>query len=265
MPLSIYNHRLQLSIACAFFLWSILVCSCHAKSWADIAANRHKAPTLLQPEEGVVTPETKTTADSAKISKKQTQNPCVYNCLPKGVFKARVKYVYDGDTLCLVDGRKVRFLGIDTPELKPIQPFALEAKEYATRHCDKREIYLEGDSTDRFGRLLSVVWTKLPDGRYLNVCEGLVAAGLATVYHVSGDPNGKSPSKKMVSLQNEARNTPLGLWKDFVDRNVVVTKYGAAYHLPTCRHLARSRNTRVLTASKALDQGLHPCRTCLED
>lgn len=36
--------------------------------------------------------------------------------LPGG-FSARVEHVYDGDTVRLADGRKVRLIGVNTPEL----------------------------------------------------------------------------------------------------------------------------------------------------
>lgn len=37
--------------------------------------------------------------------------------LPAGATEAVVEYVHDGDTLFLEDGRKVRLLGVDTPEI----------------------------------------------------------------------------------------------------------------------------------------------------
>ncbi|MGV8895355.1 MAG: thermonuclease family protein [Rhodoglobus sp.] len=37
--------------------------------------------------------------------------------IPSGATEATVEYVHDGDTLFLADGRKVRMLGIDTPEI----------------------------------------------------------------------------------------------------------------------------------------------------
>lgn len=257
------NRSNALVLGCIFLLWSLLACPfCEAKSWADIASNRHQTPTLLRPEEE----HDRSTVSTLPPKKKATPAAGVYSKLPPGVSgqnKYRVRNVYDGDTLTLEDGRRVRLLGIDTPELQPLQPFGLEAKDYTKGFCHKREIYLQGTGTDRYGRLLSVIWVPLSDGTFLNVCEGLVANGLATVYHVADEPDSLNP--KLVALQKQARQNQRGLWKDFTDRNVVTTKYGAAYHLPTCRHLANSRNTRIMAASKALDKGLHPCRTCLGD
>lgn len=37
--------------------------------------------------------------------------------IPSAATEATVEYVHDGDTLFLADGRKVRMLGIDTPEI----------------------------------------------------------------------------------------------------------------------------------------------------
>ncbi len=37
--------------------------------------------------------------------------------IPSGATEATVEYVHDGDTLFLTDGRKVRMLGINTPEI----------------------------------------------------------------------------------------------------------------------------------------------------
>ena len=37
--------------------------------------------------------------------------------IPPAATEATVEYVHDGDTLFLTDGRKVRLLGIDTPEI----------------------------------------------------------------------------------------------------------------------------------------------------
>lgn len=39
------------------------------------------------------------------------------NGIPAAATEATIEYVYDGDTLFLTDGRKVRLLGINTPEI----------------------------------------------------------------------------------------------------------------------------------------------------
>jgi micrococcal nuclease len=189
----------------------------------------------------------------------------VYPALPQGAEKVTVRNVYDGDTLTLRDERRVRFLGIDTPELKEKQPFAAEAKAYTKAHCVDNSatiwISFDGDRQDHYGRLLAFVWVAV-DGGYLCVNEGIVAAGLASVY----TPNTKTRLhnwSKLVALQTQAREQKLGLWRTFVDTTVYKTANGAAYHKRSCEHLSAVRHLTEMPASEAAAQGLHPCRTCL--
>lgn len=54
----------------------------------------------------------------------------IHSSLPNDAEQHTVRNVYDGDTLTLTDERRVRLLGIDTPEIKENQPYAEEAKAY---------------------------------------------------------------------------------------------------------------------------------------
>ena len=54
----------------------------------------------------------------------------IHSSLPNDAEQHTVRNVYDGDTLTLKDERRVRLLGIDTPEIKENQPYAEEAKAY---------------------------------------------------------------------------------------------------------------------------------------
>lgn len=89
----------------------------------------------------------------------------LYPSLPEGAEKVQVRNVYDGDTLTLIDERRVRFLGIDTPELKEKQPFAEEAKVYTKNLCHKQEIWISyepgHEKQDHYGRLLCFVWVQI--------------------------------------------------------------------------------------------------------
>ena len=73
---------------------------------------------------------------------------------------AHVKQVYDGDTVLLEDGRKVRYLGINSPEYQ--EPFYLKAKRFNESLVLNREITLEFDRerTDAYGRLLAYVYVE---------------------------------------------------------------------------------------------------------
>lgn len=191
----------------------------------------------------------------------------VYGSLPQGAEKVCVRNVYDGDTLTLVDERRVRFLGIDTPELKQKQPFAQEAKAYTKNLCDKQEIWISyepgHEKKDHYGRLLCFVWVSQGQG-YLCVNEGIVREGLGTSYTPRKDAKLHNWDK-LIALQNQARAAKRGLWSTFKDFLVYKTANGSAYHKKDCSHLSRSKNLIQLKASEALTQGLHPCRTCLAD
>lgn len=189
----------------------------------------------------------------------------LYSSLPVGAEKVTVRNVYDGDTLTLTDERRVRFLGIDTPEIKEKQPYSQEAKSYTKDLCDKKDIWISYEpgqaKEDHYGRVLAFVWVRQGSG-YLCVNEGIVAAGYATAY-IPNKPSQLHNWDKFLQLQNEARSASRGMWRTFEDATVYKTANGSAYHKRSCKHLAEIRNLTELKASQASAQGLHPCRTCL--
>mmetsp|Transcript_18322 Transcript_18322/g.44972 ORF Transcript_18322/g.44972 Transcript_18322/m.44972 type:complete len:269 (+) Transcript_18322:174-980(+) len=187
-----------------------------------------------------------------------------YSALPSDAEKVKVRNVYDGDTLTLVDERRVRFLGIDTPEVKEHQAFSQEAKAYTKGLCDKKDIWISFEpgqnKEDHYGRLLAFVWVQQGSG-YLCVNEGIVLAGLANAYTPNADSKLHNWDK-FLALQDQARAAKRGLWSTFEDINVVKTANGSAYHKRTCDNLANIRHLTEMKASEAARQGLHPCRTC---
>ena len=96
---------------------------------------------------------------------------------------------------------KVRLSDVDTPELK--QPFGIKAKEFTAAQTFGKEIRVEYQFADFYGRLIGVVI--LPGGKVLN--EELVRNGLAWHYRV-----GTSPSASLERLQYEAWEKKLGIW-----------------------------------------------------
>ncbi len=123
----------------------------------------------------------------------------------------RVAHVYDGDTVRLQDGRKVRFAGINTPEIDHeggrSQPFAEEAQKRVERLIDSGALRLRYDQErrDRYGRLLAHPY--LSDGRSLSTLlldEGLAAA-------IAVPPNLWQSDCYFVH-ERTARKAGLGIW-----------------------------------------------------
>lgn len=118
------------------------------------------------------------------ISLIQAQQSTQNAHLEKGLEKAKIEEVIDGDTVILTDGRKVRLIGIDTPELsnlsKPVEYYAEEAKRFTEEQCEDKPVTLEyGDfRKDRHNRTLAYIY--LPNGEMLN--EKLLSGGYALVY-----------------------------------------------------------------------------------
>ncbi|MDO9371209.1 MAG: thermonuclease family protein [Gammaproteobacteria bacterium] len=104
--------------------------------------------------------------------------------------RIRVDFVYDGDTIRLDDGRSVRLIGLDTPEIghdgAPTQPFAEQARTALEKllidHPYVRLRY-DAERQDRYRRTLAHVY--LDDGR--SVAALLIEQGLATTLVVPPD------------------------------------------------------------------------------
>lgn len=196
-------------------------------------------------------------------SQKVSSGDAVYHRLPLNAEKVAVRNVYDGDTLTLQNEDRVRFVGIDTPEIKENEPFAAEAKEYTKSWCKKGDVYLvQSKARDKFDRILAHVYIQQDDGSFLCLNEGLVASGLAVVYAPSTSERTENWDK-LLSLQNRAREKGLGRWSQFEDRDVVKTANGSAFHVRSCEHLSNVRHLTEMKESEAMKKGLHPCRSCL--
>src|SRR5205823_688677 len=90
--------------------------------------------------------------------------------LPPGDDKA-VKSVIDGDSFEVVDGTKIRFIGIDAPDVETNDCFSAEAtahlRELLPAGQAVRLVY-DTSTTDRFGRTLAYVY-RLPDRLFVNL------------------------------------------------------------------------------------------------
>ena len=128
-----------------------------------------------------------------------------------------VSRVIDGDTIELENGEKVRYIGIDTPELKGRdgkECFADRAKQANTRLVEGKIVRLEKDVSekDRYGRLLRYVYVSL-DGEELLVNNWLVENGYA---YAASFPPDVAKQELFSSAQTRAREENKGLWNDCI-------------------------------------------------
>jgi len=131
---------------------------------------------------------------------------------PKAVPEGRLCVrVVDGDTIELEGGRRVRYIGIDTPETKhprkPVQRMGRAAAEANRELVEGRRVRLEYDieRRDRFGRTLAYVWV----GDVM-VNERLVELGFA---QASTYPPNVRYLDRFLAAQRRAREAGLGLWR----------------------------------------------------
>jgi endonuclease YncB( thermonuclease family) len=123
-----------------------------------------------------------------------------------------VKQVFDGDTVLLADGRKIRLLGINTPEVQhrheSAQAGGDEAKRWLIDKLQQRKIRLERDveKTDKYGRTLAHIMTDQKE--HLNL--QLVAAGFAAVNIY---PPNLRYADELIKAENLAQANKLGIWQ----------------------------------------------------
>ena len=125
---------------------------------------------------------------------------------------ATLAKVYDGDTIKLTDGRKVRIIAINTPEMghfqRPEQAYAEQARDtLRDMFSQSRVVKLKfgKDKKDRYKRVLAHVFTD--DGQ--NVAAQLIRRGLGFAIVV---PPNAWQSECYFSLENEARLAKRAIW-----------------------------------------------------
>jgi micrococcal nuclease len=154
------------------------------------------------------------------FSRRINSTPQVYN---NRSYNYIVSCVVDGDTIELSSGETVRYIGIDTPEIrekknaewiyKP-RPYAEEAKEFNQKLVEGKSVRLEFDvqKRDKYKRLLAYVYR---GDKMVNI--EMVREGFAMIY--TYPPNLKY-SQRFLDAQKEARDNKKGLWIDLEENKI---------------------------------------------
>jgi len=178
----------------------------------------------------------------------------------------QVEWVDDGDTIVLADGRRVRYTGINAPEVahegRPAERYGNEARDFNRRLVLKKKVRLEFDREkyDQYGRLLAYVF--LQDSTFVNA--ELVKGGYA--YHVFRRPNTKYDSL-FIQVQQEAMAKRVGMWERYPDQGgpLIGNRHSRRFHQMTCSFgTATSPKRRIIIKGKykAFWEGYSPCKRC---
>lgn len=127
---------------------------------------------------------------------------------PCGPNEGVVESVIDGDTVRMLDGTRVRYLLIDTPEVSPPEEcWGSEATIYNRDLVEGKTVQLTYDEAcqDQYGRTLAYLSV---DGVEVN--SRLVEFGHACVLHIP--PNGADRVLEFMNLQAIAQSENRGMW-----------------------------------------------------
>jgi micrococcal nuclease len=128
-----------------------------------------------------------------------------------------VTHVYDGDTVKLLNGQKVRYIGMDTPEVQhgknKAECFAKKSLQKNMELVLNKKVRLVKDisETDKYGRLLRYVYVEDEEGREVFVNDYLVKEGYATTLTIPPDV---AYLDKLKLSQQQAEGKNKGLWKE---------------------------------------------------
>ena len=160
---------------------------------------------------------------------------------------AKVTMVIDGDTIWLDDGRKVRLVGIQAPELafgredfKP-NPFGeIAKKQMETLSLGKSvTIYTGTATTDRHGRTLGHVVINDENKTWLQ--GEMLRLGMAHVYTFADN---RALANEMLEIEKTARKNNTGIWANEIYK--IISNDESANYVGTYRLV----EGKVLSAQK---------------
>ena len=113
----------------------------------------------------------------------------------------------------LVNGEKVRFLGVNTPEVsrrdKPAEAGGEAAKSWLQQQLAGNKVRLLKDMTkrDKYGRVLAHLFTE--DGVHLNLALLEKGLGMVNIY-----PPDLKYAEQLLLAQQQAEQNKLGIWRN---------------------------------------------------
>ncbi|WP_338820521.1 thermonuclease family protein [Acidovorax temperans] len=124
--------------------------------------------------------------------------------------EGRVVALNDGDTVTVLDERnvqhKIRLAGIDAPEKR--QDYGNKSRQYLAALVFDKNVLVEWDKHDRYGRILGKV---VVNGRDANLA--MVSVGMAWHYKRYEKEQSESDRKVYAEAEFQARAERRGLWQ----------------------------------------------------
>jgi micrococcal nuclease len=178
-----------------------------------------------------------------------------------------VRWVDDGDTIVLADGRRIRYIGINSPEIghadKRPEPLGPEARIFNRQMVFQKYVRLEFDQekNDHYGRQLAYIFS-LAD---IFVNKAMLQRGYGhSLYHY---PNTRHHTI-LLEAQRSAMKAETGIWLGWKETQgrYIGHKDSRRFHLDSCP-LARkiSPENRIYFTKRwdAFWQGYSPAKDCL--
>ena len=111
---------------------------------------------------------------------------------------------------------EVRLTGIDAPERG--QHFGQASKKYLAALVSGKEVFVESNKNDRYGRMLGKVWVRPADcsscGKTLDANHAQLLAGMAWWYRYYAKQQSPEDRGRYESAEDEAKARGWGLWSD---------------------------------------------------
>ena len=179
----------------------------------------------------------------------------------------RIKYIYDGDTVMLHTGKRLRYLGIDAPELDyeggNNEFLAVASRRFNQKLVGRQVVRIEFDKqrNDHHNRMLAYVF--LNNGKMVNVM--MLRKGLAHV--MIQRPNTKYFAH-LLENQRLAISDGIGIWqRDSKKRETsyLGNRRSLRFHRPHCPFARKIHPDNRITFKKSRDaywSGFSPCRRC---
>jgi len=178
-----------------------------------------------------------------------------------------VRWVDDGDTIVLADGRRIRYIGINAPEIghadiKP-EPLGPEAKNFNKQMVFQTYVQLEFDKEkiDHYGRHLAYIFN--PAGIFIN--EEILRRGYG--HYLYRYPNIRYYTI-LLEAQRSAMKTEKGIWRDWneTEGRYIGNKGSRRFHLDNCPLAQKISPENRIYFTKRRDafwQGYSPAKNCL--